>query len=1081
MKRLMKMKLINWHRFSNETIHFHGQSMLLSGENGAGKSTILDAIQFVITASRNNFNKAAHENGKRRLAGYVRCKTGRENRPYERTGQITAHVALEFYDEDRKTSFIVGAVVDSASEDKETAIWYLMENEMIRDELFCQDNQIRTIDMFRLYNNRSIKLYTKTQAEARKTYKSRFGRLDDKFFELIPKSLAFKPINDIKDFVYSYVLDKRDINIEVLRENVRTYQELLLILDSIRTRLGKLEKINDRYSEVLLTLRREKIYDYYLARVDIDINEEKIREEKKKIEKAKASIIDLQQEIQSIKNIKKEKEERQQAIIAELSGNEEFHALEKLKKDIQRLTDDISKLSQEKQSLIESINTAIKNAKSLLEGGNQADALSAFLRVFSNIDSEVDITLAREVLEDLLRCKEELQKVISSQSYHQEELISKYTNELKEMGLQISNLEKKKLNYNPMVVRLKEAIEEGFIKLNRNAHPKVLCELLEITDERWRNAIEGYLNTQRFYLLVEPENFDLALNIYDRLQHQEGIHGVGLINTAKLEKYEQVEENTLATIITSKNKWAKCFVNMILGKVVMCDRAEELKKYADSITPNCMRYKSHVASAINPSIYEIPYIGMDAYRVQLEQMKKSREERLKLLKSAVDERERLKVINKYLSLEADIDIKYKLHVINDLRSRQNQLSEQQEEVKRVEANSTFIQKQLELDGIKKEIEHLNSQVDDRNIRLGNHQNIINTSDNYILNLQDQEIKLQDRVNMAEKELHDEISIYSQEYNKLVAQKNLYKLKEDYDNTRKGNETRKNNGINQLIQLMLEYKSAHDFGAEASVQGYQDFFREYDKLKNSELLSYEQKVYDAKAAAEQEFREQFLSKLQENIRKAQTEFNDLNKALKNITFGKDQYKFEYSGSRKYQLYYRMIMDDFNVMQGESIFSGLFHENHKEVIEELFDKLTSESENSQRILEEFTDYRTYMDYDIRIDHGEEGFSYYSKVCEEKSGGETQTPFYVTVAASFMQLYSNGIGGDAIGLIMFDEAFNNMDDERIAGVLEFLSILPLQIIIAAPPDKIQYIQPTIKNVALVLQDNNFCSVENFTYERI
>ncbi|MBD5548366.1 MAG: hypothetical protein HDQ97_13355 [Lachnospiraceae bacterium] len=41
-------------------------------------------------------------------------------------------------------------------------------------------------------------------------------------------------------------------------------------------------------------------------------------------------------------------------------------------------------------------------------------------------------------------------------------------------------------------------------------------ELLEITDEQWRNVVEGYLNTQRFYILVEPENFDIALGIARR-------------------------------------------------------------------------------------------------------------------------------------------------------------------------------------------------------------------------------------------------------------------------------------------------------------------------------------------------------------------------------------------------------------------------------------------------------------------------------------------------------------------------------------------------------------------------------------
>ena len=95
MKKLTRMKLINWHRFTNEIIDFEN-SVLLSGENGAGKSTLLDAIQFVITCSANYFNKAAHENGKRKLTGYIRCKTGKENKPYERTGEISAHIALEF-------------------------------------------------------------------------------------------------------------------------------------------------------------------------------------------------------------------------------------------------------------------------------------------------------------------------------------------------------------------------------------------------------------------------------------------------------------------------------------------------------------------------------------------------------------------------------------------------------------------------------------------------------------------------------------------------------------------------------------------------------------------------------------------------------------------------------------------------------------------------------------------------------------------------------------------------------------------------------------------------------------------------
>ena len=233
MKKLKRMKLINWHRFENCTIDF-GDTTLLSGENGAGKTTILDAIQFVVICSANFFNKAAHENGKRTLSGYVRCKTGRENKPYERTGEISSHVALEFYEESRNRYFIVGAVIDSATEGQETAVRYLMDNKRLSEEMFFKGKTPRSVTEFRSFNGKGIRQWCKTQTEARKMIKARFGRIEDKFFRLIPKALAFKPIDNIKDFVYSYVLDEKEVNIDLLRENVRSYQDLERTLESVR-------------------------------------------------------------------------------------------------------------------------------------------------------------------------------------------------------------------------------------------------------------------------------------------------------------------------------------------------------------------------------------------------------------------------------------------------------------------------------------------------------------------------------------------------------------------------------------------------------------------------------------------------------------------------------------------------------------------------------------------------------------------------------------------------------------------------------------------------------------------------------
>lgn len=100
MKKLTKIRLINWHYFANETINVKN-NMLVTGQNATGKSTIVDAIAFVITAGDQIFNLAANEKSKRDLRGYVKCKLGIDNQEYLRENDTTGHVALEFYDESK--------------------------------------------------------------------------------------------------------------------------------------------------------------------------------------------------------------------------------------------------------------------------------------------------------------------------------------------------------------------------------------------------------------------------------------------------------------------------------------------------------------------------------------------------------------------------------------------------------------------------------------------------------------------------------------------------------------------------------------------------------------------------------------------------------------------------------------------------------------------------------------------------------------------------------------------------------------------------------------------------------------------
>lgn len=625
MKKLTRLKLINWHRFSDVTIDF-GDSTLISGENGAGKSTLLDAIQFVVTCSTNHFNKAAHENGKRKLTGYIRCKTGRENHPYERTGEISAHVALEFYEESKEKYFVIGAVIDSATEGQETVVRYLMDNVMLEDEMFKIGNRPRTITEFRSFNNKNIKLFAKTNAEGKKMIKQRFGRIEDKFFQLIPKALAFKPIDDIKDFVYSYVLDEKEVNIDNLRENVRSYQELEKTLEGVKNRIEKLSEIECHHKAVVDCIQSDRMYEYFMAQSDLDLTKEQIGVLQDEIRRESYRLEQLNAKCSSMKKELENKEEVRTLLLAELNANSDFQTLEKQKKYLKELQEKEEIQYQEKKRLLESGKKAGQKVKRLLEIPDVDECMKQYDELLHRLKDTEDVVSAQELIDRAIAYKKHMSTKLQRKNLEIQSRLNEIAADLQETEQRISNLKQHRFSYPSAVELLMSRVEQELLKIGRTAKPRILCEMLEITDETWRNAVEGYLNTQRFYVLVEPEHFDIALGIYEKLRREKKAYGVGLINSGKLEEYDIAPAGSLATVVESKSIYAKRYVNMVLGKVHMCKRVDELKQYPVSITPNCMRYQNHVASAIRPEIYTTPFIGKNAFKVQYEQALQKKED-----------------------------------------------------------------------------------------------------------------------------------------------------------------------------------------------------------------------------------------------------------------------------------------------------------------------------------------------------------------------------------------------------------------------------------------------------------------------
>ena len=133
----------------------------------------------------------------------------------------------------------------------------------------------------------------------------------------------------------------------------------------------------------------------------------------------------------------------------------------------------------------------------------------------------------------------------------------------------------------------------------------------------------------------------------------------------------------------------------------------------------------------------------------------------------------------------------------------------------------------------------------------------------------------------------------------------------------------------------------------------------------------------------------------------------------------------------------------------------------------------------MIREYTDYSSYLDYDIDIVSRDGRTQKFSKIYREKSGGETQTPYYVAIAASFVQLYSMG---ETIRVIMLDEAFDKMDEERIENMLNFFKLQNLQVILAVPTSRLEIIGEQADNIIMIYTDGQHNSFsEEFTYDEL
>jgi uncharacterized protein YPO0396 len=530
-----------------------------------------------------------------------------------------------------------------------------------------------------------------------------------------------------------------------------------------------------------------------------------------------------------------------------------------------------------------------------------------------------------------------------------------------------------------------------------------------------------------------------------------------------------VKPGSLAEIIKADG-YARIYIDYTLGKVMRADLAN-LKTYESAVTKECMTYTTHTASRIREDIYRRHYLGRAAL-----------EERRKFLSA-----ELLRVEAEFIAAEKDErtargledcrnriirflpELKYLFPAVAGAILLNSQLIAAEEDLAAIDTQSF-----RELEDKRKVLEARLDLFKEDNDRMQKTWGSLNTK---LSNCRED----LDRFTQSQEEKQEAVKIFSNDNPLMIGECETYaeerlskhsiaELSTSYEATLKGFRSRTESLKKEYNKLVAEYE--HEFHYLLGMEPAENTEAEtlLKRLETSELPEYREKIAKAYSDAEKEFKDHFISRLNEHIEEARESFKEINDIHRTLLFGRDQYWFhlEELSERKGQI--EVIRQAAKIPDiAGALFSQLEEPAERKAAEDLFNRILNSPLDSKE-LRDICDYRSYFHYDIRIketdnldEEGTAAILSLSRVLKEKSGGESQTPYYVAIAASFYRFYK-ARPENTVRLVIFDEAFNRMDDERIAKILSFYNNLNLQIITSVPPEKIEAIAPYMNRINVI-----------------